>query len=223
LNTTRSAVGELVQVEAGDHRRLYVYRQQQEKWPRLIWVVDDVGPPAQGGRQGGGRVQRIGTTAHGRAQAQEKALLGARDLLHIGPLVLGRLVAVDVPHTDAVAGRRQRGRQRLQRTWPDGGDDGRLLAGDPAQGGGGVGGLGFVADGHGAHDAMLLVGAQGVGESGRPVPEHTDVGAHSQAEQTEHHRLRHGDIGPARQRPRGAGRGQAAGAGDGRRSLLALC
>ncbi len=140
--------------------------------------------------------------------------------MHVGAFGLGRLVPVDVPDADAVAGRGQRGGHGLQGTGPDGGDYGRLFAGDPAQGGSGVGRFRLVADGQGTHQAMVLVGAQDVGQRRGPVPEDAEIGANAQAEQAEHHGLGHGDIGPAGERSAGPGRPQAPGPGEGRRPLL---
>ena len=56
------------------------------------------------------------------------ALLRLRHLLHVVAFAEGGLVAINMIDTYAIGRRRERPRQRLQRTWPDRGDHRRSLA-----------------------------------------------------------------------------------------------
>ena len=134
------------------------------------------------------RMQHVGL-AHDRGHLAEQALLLLRHLLHVVAFAEGRLVAVDVIDADAVRRGRQRTGEGLHRARTDRGHDRGDFAVLPAQRGGGVRHLHFVAAIDGAGYAFFLVDAQHFAEIGRAVAEDGEILAHALLEQTEHQRF----------------------------------
>ena len=135
------------------------------------------------------RVQDEGA-AENRGHAAEGALLLLGPLLHVVAFAVSRLVAVDMINADAVRRRRQRAGEGLHRAGPDRRDHGGQFVILPAQRGGRMRHLDFVAAIDRAGRALLLIDAQDIAEIGRAMAEYGEIFSDPLLQQAKHQRFR---------------------------------
>ena len=101
--------------------------------------------------------------------SRRKALCSVPGICCIFGPRLGRLVPEQIPDAQPVRARDNRGRQRLQGTWADRGDDRGLFAAHPSQSRSRVRRLDFTAHPTDAYQPGFLVNPQDLADLGRAM------------------------------------------------------